>query len=161
MSIAVRPATAEDLPVLRDRQARPDLQLVDDHFTAQEAGTVLFAVAHEGDEILGTALLDLDSDADLTPELRNMWVYPEARRRGAGRALSQWIEDQARSRGFTEVFLAVDPNNEKAIPLYVSLEYHPTGEHVEIDVPEVPQVTDGDEPANHYAVYKKSLTAHS
>lgn len=160
MAIQVRQATEADLPVLRERQARPDLELVDKQFRAQETGSLLFAVAEEDGELLGTALLDLESDADLSPELRNMWVYPDARRRGAGRALSRWIEDQARERGFTAVFLAVDPNNEKAIPLYISLEYHPTGEHIQVEVAEVPQVGDGSEPADHYAVYKKSLTAH-
>lgn len=160
MAITVRRATEADLPTLQNNEARPDLGLAEQHFAAQEAGRLLYAVAVEGDEILGTALLDLhvqDSD-QLTPELRNMYVYPHARRRGAGRALSEWIEQQAREAGFTAVYLAVDPNNEKAVPLYVSLEYHPTGEHLFVEVPEVPQVGDDQEPSQHYAIYKKSLT---
>lgn len=160
MAIIVRRATEADLPTLREHETRPDLELVDQHFKAQEEGRLLYAVAVDGDEILGTALLDLhvtDSD-ELTPELRNMYVYPNARRRGAGRALSQWIEQQAREAGFTAVYLAVDPNNEKAVPLYVSLEYHPTGEHLMVEVPEVPQVGDDQEASDYYAIYKKSLT---
>ena len=54
--------------------------------------------------------------------------------------------------------LAVDPNNEKAIPLYVSLEYRPTGEHLFVPDPEVPQVDESVQPAKHYAIYRKSLT---
>ena len=100
---------------------------------------MVFAVAFDGNEPLGTALLDLDADS-WSPELRNMYVYPSARRRGAGRALSTYLEDVARKAGHTAVYLAVDPNNEKAIPLYVSLEYHPTGEHLFVEDPEVPQV---------------------
>lgn len=158
MGITVRTVEEADLPILREHQARPELNLVDEHFKAQEAGDLLFAVAFDRKEPLGTALLDLDAEP-WTPELRNMYVYPSARRRGAGRALSSWIEEEARKRGFRAVFLAVDPNNERAIPLYVSLEYHPTGEHLFVDDPEVQQTAEGVEPAKHYAVYKKSLTA--
>lgn len=159
MSIVVRLVEESDLPKLRERQARPELNLVDVHFEAASSGHMLFAVALEDDEPLGTALLDVDPDNQWTPELRNMWVYPDARRRGAGRALSSWLEQQARDRGFTAVHLAVDPNNEKAIPLYVSLDYLPIGEHILIDDPEVPQVEETTQPAEYYAVYKKSLTA--
>ena len=77
---------------------------------------------------------------------------------GAGRALSSFLERTAREAGYSAVYLAVDPMNEKAVPLYVSLEYHPTGEHLFVEDPEVEQVDDGVEASKHYAVYKKSLT---
>ncbi len=160
MSVVVRLVQESDLPLLRERQARPELGLVDVHYEAASGGTLLFAVALEDDEPLGTALLDVDPENRWVPELRNMWVYPTARRRGAGRALSSWLEQQARDRGFQAVYLAVDPNNEKAIPLYVSLDYLPTGEHLYVEDPEVPQVDESTQPAEHYAIYKKSLTAH-
>lgn len=159
MTVEVRLVEEADLPTLREHQARPELGLVDVHYKASQEGNLLFAVAVEDGEPLGTALLDIDPDYDWVPELRNMWVYPQARRRGAGRALSHWLEDQARERGFQAVYLAVDPNNERAIPLYVSLEYLPTGEHLFVDDPEVHQVEEGTTPAKHYAIYKKSLTA--
>ncbi|NHB83868.1 GNAT family N-acetyltransferase [Tessaracoccus sp. HDW20] len=157
MAITVRRVTADDLALLRARQARPDLGLVDKHFAAQEAGSLIFAVAFNDGEPIGTALLDLESQ-EYAPELRNMYVYPGARRLGAGRALSGFLEAEARSAGHTAVYLAVDPNNEKAVPLYVSLEYHPTGEHLFVEDPEVQQVEEGKEASKHYAVYKKSLT---
>lgn len=157
MGIIVRPATDSDLDALRANEPRPELGLVDKHFAAQQAGTLLYVVAVEGDTPVGTAVLDLDADS-LTPELRNMYVYPGARRKGAGRALSRYLEDEARKRGFAAVYLAVDPNNEKAVPLYVSLEYHPTGEHLFVDEPEVEQVDDETQASEHYAIYKKSLT---
>ena len=53
----------------------------------------------------------------------------------------------------------MDPNNERAVPLYISLEYYPTGEHLFVEEPEVPQVEGDLEPSKHYAIYKKSLTA--
>lgn len=160
MAITVRPAVEADLDHLRENQARPELDLVDKHFAAQQAGTLIYAVAVEDDTPLGTAILDLNPDErSMVPELRNMYVYPGARRKGAGRALSTYLESRAREAGHSAVFLAVDPNNEKAVPLYISLEYHPTGEHLFVDDPEIPQVDDGQEPSTHYAIYKKSMTA--
>ncbi len=158
MAITVRHVTEADLPALREHQARPELALADQHFTEAVAGRMIFAVATEGDVPLGTAVLDLTAE-DLVPELRNMYVYPSARRRGVGRALSTWLEDQAREAGYTQVFLAVDPNNEHAISLYVSLEYRPTGEHLFVEEAEVPQVPDGQGRSYHYAIYQKSLLA--
>lgn len=157
MAISVRRVSADDIEVLRGMQARPELGLVDKHFEAQESGSLIFAVAFNDGQPVGTALLDLESE-EYAPELRNMYVYPSARRLGAGRALSTFIEEEARSAGYTAVYLAVDPNNERAVPLYVSLEYHPTGEHIFVEEPEVQQV-EGRTPSRHYAVYKKSLTA--
>lgn len=157
MAIVVRRAEEADLPSLREIQARPDLNLVDKHFEDQSAGRLEFAVALDGDQPVGTAVLDLASE--MAPELRNMYVVPGSRRKGAGRALSRWIEDRARDAGHTAVFLAVDPNNEKAVPLYVSLEYHPTGEHQFVEAPDVLQVSEDSEASQYYAIYKKSLTA--
>ena len=158
MAVTVRRATAEDLDRLRPAQYRPELNLVDEHFAQQEAGGLIFAVAVDEDGILGTAILDFDAD-QMTPELRNMYVYPTARRKGAGRALTRYVEDEARQAGHAAVYLAVDPNNYRAVPLYISLEYHPTGEHLFVDEPEVQQVEEGQQPSTHYAIYKKSLTA--
>ena len=81
MAIGVRPATAADLEALRASQFRPDLGLVDQHFEAQQRGTLILAVAFDGEEPVGTAVLDLAADS-MTPELRNMYVYPHARRGG-------------------------------------------------------------------------------
>jgi len=159
MSITVRSATEEDLSAIRQHLGQTDPRLVNEHFRLQREGLMFFAVAldDEANELVGTALLDLNSE--MTPELRNMFVAPTARRQGAGRALSQWVEQKAREAGHTAVFLAVDPNNEKAVPLYISLEYHPTGEHLFVEEPEVEQVPDPSRASSHYAIYKKSLTA--
>ena len=158
MATTVRRVEEADLEYLRAHQARPDLNLVDVQYEAQEKGQLIFAVALEDDVPLGTTVLDFSSE-ELQPELRNMWVYPHARRKGAGRALSTWLEDEARKAGYEAVYLAVDPNNEKAVPLYLSPEYHPTGEHLFVEDPEVQQVDEDDMASTHYAIYKKSLTA--
>jgi len=157
-TITVRPVSANDLPVLRDKQRIEGL--VDEHFTDAETGDSLFFAAFDGEEPLGTAVLDL-RPVTYQPQLRNMWVYPSARRRGAGRALSTFADNAARERGFTEVFLAVDPNNEKAIPLYVSLHYAPIGEHIFIEDPDAFQVSEPSMASDYYAVYRKSLLERS
>jgi GNAT superfamily N-acetyltransferase len=78
---------------------------------------------------LGTSVLDCDPTNKLCPELKNLWVYPEDRRLGAARQLTRFLERQAASLGFVEVFLRVNPDNEAAIPMYISLDYSPTGDH--------------------------------
>lgn len=158
MAIIVRQAEEADLPALRGLQAYPVADLVDEHYAAQQAGDLVYCVALDDDAVVGSALLIFNSP-DVTPELKNMFVVPSARRRGIGRLLSTWIEQLARERSYQAVYLAVDPNNEKAVPLYVSLEYHPTGEHRFVENPEVEQVTDRSQASTHYAIYKKSLTA--
>lgn len=158
MTLTVRPATGADLPILAAHQDRPELGLVEEHFAAQGVGQLILAVVLDDEVPIGSAVIDFEAGA-LTPELRHMLVFASARRRGAGRALTQYIEQVARERGHAEVFLAVDPNNYRAVPLYVSLEYHPTGEHLFVDTPEVRQVAEGETPSEHYAIYKKSLTA--
>lgn len=159
MAIVVRPANPADLEALRERQVRPELGLVDQHFALQQEGKLIFAVAFDDDEPLGTAVIEWEGE-NLSPELRNMYVYPSARRKGAGKALTQWVEDQARARGYSSVYLAVDPENEKAVPLYVSLEYLPTGNHLFVDDPEGRHSEAENPEPKHYAVYKKSLTAY-
>lgn len=158
MAISVRRARHEDLPILRRHQARPELGLADLHFAQQESGRLHLGVAFHDSAPVGTAVLDLEAGG-MTPELRNMYVYPHARRLGAGRALTEFLEALARQAGFPAVYLAVDPNNERAIPLYISLEYYPTGEHLRVSDPEVQQVADRLDASRHYAVYMKSLSA--
>ena len=99
-------------------------------------------------------MLDL-RDPDMLPELRDMYVYPHARRQGVGKALTQYIEKQAQGLGYEEIFLGVDPDNFEAIPLYISLGYEPTGNHRLLESTD----DEGDSPTatHHDAIYRKSL----
>lgn len=158
-NIEVRRVTSEDLTSLRSKVQPAEMTPIDQVFADQAAGLLIYAIAVDGDEPLGTCVLDLE-DGLLQPELKDMWVYPTARRRGAGRALSQFVEGEARDAGFVEVFLAVDPNNEKAIPLYVSLGYSPTGDHLFVEVAEEFQVADPSLVSHHWSIFRKSLRAN-
>ena len=127
--ITVRLCTAEDLSALHGKEPHPAARIAQRHFDRQEAGDYFFALALSGAEPLGTSVLDCNPKNKLCPELKNLWVYPEARRQGAARALTRFLEAQAAGLGFVEVFLRVNPDNEAAIPMYIGLEYTPTGDH--------------------------------
>lgn len=148
--ISVRPCTRADLPTLRAFEPREGTLFSEQYFTRQEEGEFLFATAWDDEGPLGWGTLDL-SDIPLQPQLGHLWVFPQARRRGVGRSLSEWLEDQARQRGFREVFLRVDPQNSAAIPLWIDLGYTPTGEH---DL----ATDDATGKTSHHAIYRKSLT---
>jgi GNAT superfamily N-acetyltransferase/predicted DNA-binding protein (MmcQ/YjbR family) len=65
-------------------------------------------VAHDGDELWGTASLtaaDLEERPDLTPWLAGVYVVPSHRGRGLGGVLVRAVEDLARDRGFTRLHL--------------------------------------------------------
>lgn len=157
--ITVHLCTAEDLPALHAREAHPSARVAQTLLDRQSAGGFFYAVAWRGDQLLGSSVLDCDTDRDLCPELENLWVYPEHRRKGAARALTTFLERQAAELGFVEVFLKVDPENEAAIPMYIGLDYSPTGDHALTTYEWVD--TDG---ATHSteqrdAIYRKSLLA--
>ncbi len=155
--IVVRLCTAEDLPALHAREAHPSARVAEKHFERQASGDYFFAVALRDGAPLGTCVLDCDPDRPLCPELKNLWVYPDARRQGAARALTTFLEQQAAERGFVEVFLKVDPDNEAAIPMYIGLDYSPTGDHAETTYETVDSTGVVHAIAQTDAVYRKSL----
>jgi ribosomal protein S18 acetylase RimI-like enzyme len=55
---------------------------------------------------------------DGVPELRSVWVSPEARGQGLGDRLIGAVEAWARRSGATELRLAVIDGNEPAVALY-------------------------------------------
>lgn len=128
--ISVRLCTAEDLPALHAREAHPSARIAQRHFDLQSAGDYYYAVAFRGTTPMGTCSMDTHRHNPLCPELMNLWVYPDSRRQGAAKAMTAFLESQAAGLGYVEVFLRVDPNNEAAIPMYIGLEYTPTGDHL-------------------------------
>ncbi len=127
--ITVRLCTEADLPALHALEAHPSAHIAQRHAERQASGDYYYAIALRGDTPLGTSVLDCRPDGPLCPELKNLWVYPEHRRQGAARALTTFLEQLAASLGFVEVFLRVNPDNEAAIPMYIGLDYTPTGDH--------------------------------
>src|SRR3954453_19158656 len=65
-------------------------------------------VAKADGEPVGTCLLvesEIEPNHDLSPWLAGLFVVPEHRRKGAGAVLVRAIEDQARQRGFSRLYL--------------------------------------------------------
>jgi len=69
-------------------------------------GVALVAIANG--EPVGTCLLvesEIEPNHDVSPWLAGLFVVPEFRRKGAGAVLVRAIEDQARQRGFSRLYL--------------------------------------------------------
>ncbi len=72
----------------------------------QSRGVAL--VAKADGEPVGTCLLvesEIEPNHDVSPWLAGLFVVPEHRRKGVGAALVRAIEDQARQRKFSRVYL--------------------------------------------------------
>jgi predicted N-acetyltransferase YhbS len=72
----------------------------------QSRGVAL--VAKADGEPVGTCLLveaEVEPNHDVSPWLAGLFVVPEHRRKGAGAALVRAIEDQARQREFSRVYV--------------------------------------------------------
>ena len=77
-------------------------------------------VAKTKDEPIGTCLLvesEIEPNHDVSPWLAGLFVVPAHRRKGAGAALVRAIEDQARQRGFSRLYLYTT----EAAPFYASV----------------------------------------
>ncbi|MFT3877675.1 MAG: GNAT family N-acetyltransferase [Propioniciclava sp.] len=154
-TVEARLATADDLPALIANETSRTKGLSAEYLAEQERGDFYVVVGLIDGEIGGRAILDCRDDGEtLVPEMRLLWVFPHARRKGLGVAMTAALEDLARDLGYREIFLGVSPENPAAIPLYVELGYAPTGEHraaVNVSVLD----TDAEPPME--AVFQKSL----
>ena len=155
--ILVRLCTTDDLDALGRREPHPNARYAEGHFERQQQGEYFFAIAVRGDVQLGTSVLDCREDNLLQPELKSLWVYPESRRQGAARALTRFLEQQAIDLGFDEIFLRVDPQNAAAIPMYISLDYTPTGDHRLTTYEYVDALGNTHSREEMDAIYRKSL----
>jgi GNAT superfamily N-acetyltransferase len=158
--ITVRLCVPADLPGLQAREPHPTARIAQRHFERQQAGDYFYAVAVRAGDLLGTCVLDCNPDGPLCPELKSLWVYPEFRRQGAARAMTTFLEERATELGFVEVFLRVDPDNEAAIPMYIGLDYSPTGDHALTTYESVDAEGVRHSVEQTDSIYRKSLLAH-
>lgn len=80
-----------------------------------------FIAVDAADRWVGLALVREDDEAPGDAVVNSMWVAPEARGLGVGRALCSACAEWARSRGFPVVRLTAKVGNAAAIGLYESL----------------------------------------
>lgn len=91
-------------------------------------------VARAGGEPAGCILLYGETD-DLA-ECRRLWVRPDHRRRGVGRALTRRVAEAARAQGYETLGLTTPPWSEAAQTLYDSLGFERTPPYPETRLPE-------------------------
>ncbi len=80
-----------------------------------------FLLVRSGGRVLGCGALRTEVGG--TAEIRRMWVSPELRGQGAGRALLAALEEQARVRGCRKVRLDTAAELSEARTLYASAGY--------------------------------------
>lgn len=155
--VTVRLATPEDRQALEANETTKTTGLSARYLDLQEEGDFYVVVGLLDGEILGRVILDCRPDNELIPEMKLLWVVPDARRQGLGGALTSYLEKLASELGHDEIFLGVTPDNPAAIPLYISLDYTPTGAHRSALNLSVIDGENGrtDEPTE--AIYRKSL----
>ncbi len=145
----VRLCTAADLPLLQAREVRPGSGFAERNIELAQGGDYFFVGAFNADDVMGYVALDCRPETELAPEMKTLWVYPAYRRQGLGVELTRFIEKIAADQGYTSVQLGVDPANPAAIPMYIGLDYRPTGDH---------RIIIEDSTEQREAIYSKSLT---
>lgn len=152
--VEARLATRDDLAGLEAIETERTDGLSASYLKLQDQGDFYVIVGLVDGELMGRAILDTRTTNELVPELKLLWVVPSARRQGLGVAITSYLENVAAELGYDEIFLGVSPDNPAAIPLYISLDYTPTGEHRKaVNV----SVVDADLASATEAIYRKSL----
>jgi ribosomal protein S18 acetylase RimI-like enzyme len=111
-AVTVRPLAPDEIPVVAARLGLARL--------GNARGTYL--VAWDGAIPVGHARLSTQDP----PQLQDVEVHPDHRRRGVGRALVTAAADLATARGAAVLRLTVSATHDDAHTLYRSLGFHPT-----------------------------------
>ena len=127
----IRPVRLDDAPALRRmrEEAGWDLEKVSTWIDASLAGERRTWVAEmEGAPVAMVSLELLDSDPEVADgkevaAVTSLAVLASAGRRGLGRALTEFAEDEARARGVRVLTLNTRPTNAAALALYEGLGY--------------------------------------
>jgi GNAT superfamily N-acetyltransferase len=129
VEVALPTGLAEPLALLEE--ALRDGDPVPEYFAdrlrkAVEAGDVEVLAARAEDQLLGVALLAYRlnvSAGGLFASVEDLYVRPEARRRGVGRALLQAADERCEERGISYVEAQVE--EKEAELLYAAVGYEP------------------------------------
>jgi ribosomal protein S18 acetylase RimI-like enzyme len=127
----IRPVRPGDAPALRRmrEEAGWDLEKVPAWITASLSGERPSWVAELDGQAVGMVSLELvDPDPEVADgkgvaAVTSLSVLASAGRRGIGRALTVFAEEQARARGVRVLTLNTRPSNAAAIALYEGLGY--------------------------------------
>ena len=127
----IRPVRPDDAPALRRmrEEAGWDVEKVPEWIAASLTGERPTWVALRAGETVGMVSLELtDPDPEVADgteiaAVTSLSVLASAGRRGIGRALTVFVEEQARARGVRVLTLNTRPTNAAAIALYEALGY--------------------------------------
>ncbi len=131
----MRPATAADLPAIRDivtaayaryldRMDRPPAPMLADYTAEVESGRLWVA----GEPVTG--LIELIETGD-SLHVANVAVHPSAQGTGLGRRLMEFAEERARRRGLTRLDLFTNEVMTENQAIYARLGYHETARRTE------------------------------
>lgn len=112
---------------LAAEQARSDGEWSERLARGAASGLDLPLVALAGDRAVGLAWAKVDASNPSIVNLYQMWVAPEARGQGLGRALLREAVAWARARQAAAVQLAVTAGDSPAMRLYVREGFRPQG----------------------------------
>jgi len=122
--VKTREATAADAAALVAlNHAFNHLEVSPEHVIVRltEAGTETVFVADDGPDIAGFACLQVTRSVCYDhprAELTELYIAPDHRRRGVGRALVEMVVQAAKEAGAAEIVLATSGDNEAARRLY-------------------------------------------
>jgi GNAT superfamily N-acetyltransferase len=129
VEVALSTGLAEPLALLeealRDGDPVPE-DFADRLRQAVEAGDVEVLAVRSEEQILGVALLAYRlnvSAGGLFASVEDLYVRPEARRRGVGRAMLEAVDELCKERGISYVEVQVE--EKEAALLYAALGYEP------------------------------------
>ena len=123
----IRDARPEDVPTLGAFKEGEVFHR--DRLRDADGKTLRYLVAELDGAVVGHGLLVFGQPPTWPkmkhlPQMIDLWIRPDLRSRGIGRAMIARMEQLARKAGCSEMFLGVDPdNNPRALALYQRLGY--------------------------------------
>ena len=127
MTFTVRAITPDEIPRLLDRVMEIETESFSvpwrrEDFTSPVPGTTLAGVFDGGGVLFGYGCISrIGDEADIL----NLAVDPNERRRGAGRAILDFLLSSAEEGGARRCFLEVRSSNRAASALYASRGFYP------------------------------------
>ncbi len=137
-SIAIRPATTQDIPALWEMaaalKAAKETEYFERQFAYQQKGSRVILLVSTGDKNAGYCVLNwqpkyIPFKKLGIAEIQDINVLPEFRRNGIGRALIEYCESHARDKGLEQMGIGVGlgPSFGSAQRLYIKMGYIPDG----------------------------------